>query len=337
MYLTCNPGGVGHRWVKRLFIDRKFKTNPENPEETENPDDYVFIPATVEDNYHLMESSPGYVRMLANMPEDKRRAYRYGDWDALGGNYFPEFTQGVHTCPAFEIPSHWARYCSFDYGLDMFACFWWAVDEDGRSWCVREYTAPGLIVRQAAEKIHLFTQEGEEPTATYAPPDMWSRQKDTGKTMAEIFMQNGIGLVKASNNRVKGHNLIKEALAPKPLNDPYVRAVFQNEAGESPKTLPGMMFFERTCRGVIGDLQDIQADENNPDDCAKDPHEITHTVDGVRYYAISRVLPAQIEERAGRKKISLLDVLDYDEEETGQDYAAFMCGGEVTPSYLGAG
>ena len=47
MYLTCNPGGVGHRWVKRLFIDRDYKTNCENPEENENPDDYTMIFATV--------------------------------------------------------------------------------------------------------------------------------------------------------------------------------------------------------------------------------------------------------------------------------------------------
>ena len=25
MYLTCNPGGVGMAWVKRLFIDREYK------------------------------------------------------------------------------------------------------------------------------------------------------------------------------------------------------------------------------------------------------------------------------------------------------------------------
>ena len=25
MYFTCNPGGVGHGWVKRLFIDREYR------------------------------------------------------------------------------------------------------------------------------------------------------------------------------------------------------------------------------------------------------------------------------------------------------------------------
>ena len=36
--------------------------------------------------------------------------------------------------------------------------------------------------------------------------------KDTGKTMAEGFMENGIGIVKASNNRVQGWMAVKEAL-----------------------------------------------------------------------------------------------------------------------------
>ena len=81
-YLTCNPGGVGHRWVKRLFIDRNFKTDSDNPEENENPDDYSFIFATVEDNKDLLESSPGYLQALSQLPENIRKAHRYGDWDA---------------------------------------------------------------------------------------------------------------------------------------------------------------------------------------------------------------------------------------------------------------
>ena len=325
MYLTCNPGGVGHRWVKRIFIDRQFKQNSDNPEENENPEDYSFIPATVEDNYHLMASSPGYVRMLANMPEDKRKAYRYGDWNAIGGNYFPEFSPASHVMKPFQIPEHWARYRSFDYGLDMFACYWWAVDEDGRSWCIREFTKKGLIVREAAEKILELTLPGENVAATYAPPDMWSRQKDTGKTMAELFMLNQVGLIKADNNRVQGHMMMKDAMAPRLLRDPYVMDMVRRPDGSVPDKLPGLMFFD-VCKGAIGDIQDIQADEKNPNDCAKDPHEVTHTVDGVRYYCVSRVLPAQPQkEQAGAWE---------DEDEEQESYDEFMCGGEITAGYL---
>ena len=117
MYLTCNPGGVGHNWVKRLFIDRDYRTYPDDPERDEHPGDYNFIFATVEDNTHLLESSPTYLKNLANMPEDLRRAYRYGDWNILGGNYFKELREDTHMVKHFKPPDHWERYRSFDYGL----------------------------------------------------------------------------------------------------------------------------------------------------------------------------------------------------------------------------
>lgn len=70
MYLTCNPGGVGHRWVKRLFVDRDFKTDCENAEENEDPNDYEFIQATVDDNTALMKSEGGrdYLKQLSQLP-----------------------------------------------------------------------------------------------------------------------------------------------------------------------------------------------------------------------------------------------------------------------------
>lgn len=306
MYLTCNPGGVGHRWVKRLFIDRDYKTDSANPEENENPDDYTFIPATVEDNTHLLESSPGYLRMLANMPEELRKAFRYGDWSALGGSYFPEFRVGYHTCEPFKIPDHWTRYRAFDYGLDMLACYWVAVDEAGRSWVYREYTKDKLIVQDAARAILERTMPDEKIAITFAPPDIWSRQKDTGRTMAETFALNGLPLIKAENNRVQGHMMIKDALAP--MAD-----------GK-----PGLIVFN-TCKELIGDIQDIQADENNPNDCAKEPHDLTHTVDGLRYYCVSRTIKAEPFQHSQYAE---------EEDEGREDYADFMCGGEANASYL---
>lgn len=308
-YLTCNPGGVGHRWVKRLFVDRNFKTNCENPEENENPDDYSFIPATVEDNPDLLQSSPAYLQNLAQMPEDVRRAYRYGDWDALGGNFFPEFSRATHVIEPFQIPKHWRRYRSFDYGLDCLAVCWFAVDEKGRSYMYRELKQSGLIVQEAAKAILDSTLPDERIEITFAPPDMWSRQKDTGKTMAEIFMICGVPIIKADNNRVQGHMQMKEMLA-------------RMDDGK-----PGMLFF-KGCKETVADIEDIQADEKNPNDCAKDPHEITHTVDAVRYYSISRTMRAEAESAAE-------DLLD--EEEDGEDYESYMTGGEADASYLAYG
>ena len=326
MYLTCNPGGVGHAWVKRLFIDRNYKTYPDEPERDEHPENYTFIFATVEDNKWLLESSPLYLKNLANMPEDLRRAYRYGDWNAIGGNYFPELSRTTHVVKPFKIPSHWTRYRSFDYGLDMFACFWWAVDEDGRCWAYRHYEHEKLITQDAAREAVKNTLPTENILATYAPPDMWSRLKDTGRTMAEIFTTNGLPVVRSDNSRVQGHMMIKEMLAPMPLKDPTVRKMFPE--GQAPDTLPGLMFFD-TCEKAISDMESIQSDDKNPNDCAKDPHDITHNVDAIRYFCITRVIQAENPEL---KQEELLDA----EEEEDEDYDSYMCGGEVTPEYLSA-
>ena len=205
----------------------------------------------------------------------------------------------------------------------MFACFWWAVDEDGRCWCIRELEEKGLIVQEAAAKMLEHTLPNEKISMTYAPPDMWSRQKDSGRTMAELFMQNGVAIVKSDNNRVQGHMLIKDMLAPIPLTDPFVKGLFPE--GEAPDKLPGLMFFD-TIGQAFSDLKDIQADEKNPNDCAKTPHEITHTVDGIRYFCVSRVLAAEaIADRLQQED---------DEDDTLTDYESYMTGGEIPDGYL---
>ena len=306
--LTCNPGGVGHRWVKRLFIDKQFKTDCENPEENENPEDYEFIPALVEDNVALMKSEGGkaYLKQLASLPENIRAAHRYGDWDALSGNYFPEFQTATHVCKPFKIPPNWARYRAFDYGLDMLAVAWFAIAPDGHIYMYRELKQSGLIASDAARKIREYTAIGEQIVCTYAPDDIWSRQKDTGKTMAEVFMTNEVPIVKASRSRVQGWLQVKEMFAPM-------------EDGK-----PKLIVFN-TCREYIDDVQAIQADEKNPNDCATEPHEITHLNDAVRYFCISRAQAAHDEE------VKLSDELLEEKEEEYEDY---MTGGEISAAYI---
>lgn len=306
--LTCNPGGIGHRWVKRLFVDRQFKTDCDNPEENEDPKDYEFIPALVEDNTALMKSEGGkaYLKQLSSLPENLRKAHRLGDWDALSGNFFPEFQLATHTCKPFKIPGNWARYRAFDYGLDMFAVGWFAIEPNGHIYMYRELNQSGQIVSDAAELIRDNTAVGEQIVCTYAPDDIWSRQKDTGKTMAEVFMLHDVPIVKASRSRVQGWLQVKEMFAPM--------------ADGKPK----LIVFD-TCKNIIDDIQAIQADEKNPNDCATEPHEITHAPDMLRYFCISR---AQAKEQEVVKMSD--DLLDEAEEE----YEDFMTGGEINASYI---
>ena len=327
MYITCNPGGVGHNWVKRLFIDRDYETGHANPEEDEHPEDYRFIWAKVEDNVQMLKHSPKYLEQLSKLPEDVRHAYRYGDWNSLGGGYFKEFKKHSHVMEPFVIPPHWKRFRSFDYGLDMFACLWWAVDTDGRCWAYREVEQKNLIIADAAELMRQNSPEKERIEITYAPWDMWSRTKESGKTMAETWLINGIPIVQSPRDRVQGHMAMKSMMAQMPLTDPYVRSLFPE--GKVPATLPGLMMFSGLSK-VIKDLEEIQADEKNPNDCAKIPHEITHTIDAARSFCASRIVPTETPLEPKRRTYE--DML----EEKEDNYESFMCGGEPSEGYIGA-
>ncbi|MDR0839592.1 MAG: phage terminase large subunit [Oscillospiraceae bacterium] len=260
-YITCNPGGVGHAWVKRLFIDRKYRDG-------ERESDHAFIFASVEDNTHLLASSPSYLQMLDSLPENLREAYRHGSWDALAGAYFSEFDESRHVVAPFRVPARWTRFRSFDYGLDMLACLWLAVSPEGKCHVYRELRAPNLVVSEAARAIADLTLPGEEIAATFAPPDMWSRQKDTGASMAELFAKNNVPVLRAGNSRVQGHLQIKEMLRGDGKN-------------------PSLVFFN-TCPGLISDIKAIEADSRRPGDCARTPHDVTHAVDALRYFCSSR-------------------------------------------------
>lgn len=136
-YLTCNPGGIGHQWVKRLFVDRRFRPG-------ERAEEYSFIPAGVRDNKALMRAQPDYIKQLEALPPKLREAWLDGSWDVHMGQFFEDFydraehyadRRWTHVIEPFEIPEDWRIYRSFDWGYNRpFSCGWWAVDFDGVAW-----------------------------------------------------------------------------------------------------------------------------------------------------------------------------------------------------------
>lgn len=270
IYLTCNPGGIGHAWVKRLFIDRDYT-------ERENPDDYEFIPARVDDNTALMRADPEYKRNLERLPPSLREAWLNGNWDLFVGQYFTEFKRDIHVIQPSPIPSHWRRYFAMDYGLDMLAGYYIAVDDHGRAIVYKEIYKPGLIVSDAARLIQANTNETIH--TYYAPPDLWNRRQETGKSVAEIFYEQGIRLTKANNNRVDGWLNVKEWLR-----------VYDDEQGIPTANLR----ITTACPNLIRSLPLIQYDDKDPNDCATEPHEITHAPDAIRYFIAGRPAPAYI-------------------------------------------
>ena len=295
MYLTCNPGGVGHAWVKRLFIDKDYT-------EAENPDDYEFIPAKVYDNKVLVDKDPEYVRMLETLPEDMRRAWLDGDWNVFAGQYFREWRDDIHIIDPIEIPGWWRRYFAMDYGLDMLAGYWIAIDGEGNGYVYREIYESGLIASDAAMRIK--EANGDDKIEQWlAPPDLWNRRNDTGRSVADIFMEQDIPLTKVDNDRINGWQDVHEWLKPRDSRDIIT--------GDKTR-IAGLRFF-RNCKQVIRCLPMVQYDAHKPNDVATEPHELTHAPDAIRYFCSGRPYAGQPPE----KKHKLPPELRQTEEQGG--------------------
>lgn len=275
MYFTCNPGGVGHSWFKRLFIDKDYK-------ETENAADYTFIKSLVYDNEFIMENDPGYVNTLENLPEDRKKAMLYGNWDVYEGQFLREFDREKHVIDPFIIPMHWNRYISLDYGLDMLAALWFAVDEQKNIYVYKELYKPNLIISDAAREI-IKTNNNDNIIHKYAPPDLWNRRQETGYSAYDIFKQNGVALTKSNNNRIQGWLAVKELLKIEEKKDAYT--------GEVKKESTLKIF--TNCTNLIRTLPLLQHDSKNPNDVANNPHELTHINDALRGFCIERTKKAE--------------------------------------------
>ncbi|MBR2901167.1 MAG: phage terminase large subunit [Clostridia bacterium] len=266
MYFTCNPGGVGHEWVKRRFIDREFRGN-------ENPDDYLFIKSLVFDNKFIMENNPEYLDTLMNLPEVRRKAMLYGDWDAFEGAFFPEFDPRRHIIDGeVDIPDSAIRFRALDYGLDMTACLWCAVDANGRVIVYRELYESNLLLSEAADKIIAATEKGERIRYTVASPDLWNRRQESGKSGFDIMTARGLKqMIKADNSRIAGWRIVRE----------YLKA--GSSYGGEPKIL-----ISRKCVNLLRCIPLLRFDERIREDAASTPHEITHAPEALRYALMSR-------------------------------------------------
>ncbi len=267
MYYTCNPGNVGHAWVKRLFIDRLYAEN-------ENPNDYLFIPARIYDNKVLLEADPNYIRQLEALPEELRRAHLDGDWDVHAGQYFREFSRDRHVIEPFEIPSWWRRFRSMDWGYNDPCCvLWHAVDGENRVYTYRELYVRETRAGEVASMV-LELSRGESISYTVASPDMWQKRGAVlsgaggfeGETLAELFTTSGLSLTPADNSRVPGWNRVRDFLAV------------------APDGRPNWLCFS-DCRNLIRQLPALQFDQHNREDAADGDD---HAPEALRYALMSR-------------------------------------------------
>ncbi len=293
IYYTCNPGGPGHSYIKRLFIDRRFEPG-------EDPRDYRFIPARVSDNEALLKAQPGYVHQLETLPRRLRMAWLEGRWDVFEGQVFTEFTDDpahyrdrryTHVIDPFDIPREWRIYRSYDFGYAKpFSCGWWAVDYDGVIYRILELYGctntpdEGVLWTPERQFREIRRIEDEHPYLKgrdirgVADPAIWDASR--GESVYETALKYRLYFEKGDNRRIAGWMQM------------HYRMQFDAEG------YPQMYVFN-TCRGFLRTVPQLLYSETAPEDV--DTHQEDHIADETRYFCMSRPLPP-------RKLSSAVDV-----------------------------
>ena len=272
--LTFNPWSRSH-WIKKRFFDV-----PPAPDILAMTTNYMC-------NEWLDDADLRRFERMKRENPDRYKVAGLGEWGIDGLVFFPEFTEIDHVIEPFNLPKEWRRYITLDYGMDMLACYWIAVDTVGNAYVYRELyegrdngkglNGSGHIISEAAKRILEMTPKDEEITATFAPPDLWNRRQESGKSVADIFGEYGIYLTKTSNDRLDGWASMHEWLK-----------VRRDEFG---RMKPRMQIF-KTCINLIRCIPELQYDEKKVNDAANTPHEITHAPDEIRGFCVYWILNA---------------------------------------------
>lgn len=294
IYYTCNPGGVGHQYIKRLFVDRNYNAS-------ERPEDYAFYQALPQDNTALMKAQPDYIKQLEKLPKKLRDAWLYGRWDVFEGQFFEDFVinpladkvqstgldeetlrqrhQWCHVIPPLEsIPFGWPIYRSFDWGYSRpFSCGYWTIDYDGRLYRIAEVYGwngePNEGVKWDADKVFSKLREYESTHPLLqgrqingvADPAIWDVSR--GVPISEMGLKYGIIFTPGDNKRIPGWMQM------------HYRLAFD-------KNGYAMMYICDNCKQFIRTIPLLQYDETKTEDLDSDGED--HIADETRYMCMAR-------------------------------------------------
>jgi hypothetical protein len=298
--LTGNPGGKGHVWLKKLYVDRCKPLNDGppvynkefdityQPKKTGKPyfEDglkYVFIPSLVFDNPSIIENDPAYVKDLKTLNPTLRKMWLEGDWNTFSGQYFDMWDYNLHVIEkkSFVLGRDFTKqthrlYRFYDYGTHApFVCLFAAVDADGKMIIFDEIVETGLGPSRQAQLVNKYSYDKYKlgPDDFYEeiadPKSYWtkSQERDAGDlwSPSDFYELEGIDLIPGNNDRRAG-------------------ALVTYQGFTIPEDgIPGIRFTSN-CRYSIDTIPNLSSKRNDPEDV--DTTEEDHSYDALRYGAV---------------------------------------------------
>jgi hypothetical protein len=285
---SANPGGAGHHWVKSHFGIDRYPLGGEIFEAKDGSGmKRVFVRSHLADNQIGLKNDPGYESRLEGAGSAQFvRALKKGDWNVIAGAFFPEFGE-QHIVEPVELPAHWVRFRSMDWGsAKPFAVNWWAISDGempqfprGAMVNYREWY--GMVADQPNEGLKLTAEEVADGILERQLPseaidmsvlDPSAFAVNGGPSIAARMANRKVFFQQADNKRVSqrgalsGWDLVRQRL---------------KGDGERP-----MIFFFATCTDTIRTLPALQHDDMRPEDVDTDGED--HAGDSVRYACSAR-------------------------------------------------
>lgn len=226
MGAASNPDGLGHPWVKRLWIEGEFDVDESDA--YFHPEDFVFIQAMA---WHNPTFNPTIERNIKSDTDPMRRKARWdGSWDLnLGGRFeynsnihrftWDQFTnafgEGYSVHDILTNPDMIQLFGSLDYGTSVNAgsvYYIHGMDFKHRYWTLFELYMQGVSLANQVKRIK--SREGDLAPfikQRFADPALWGKDDDQ-VVRAHRFRDRGVKLVKAKNDRIEGWATLEEML-----------------------------------------------------------------------------------------------------------------------------
>jgi hypothetical protein len=312
---TFNPGGIGHSWVKKHFVDACPHDGTIVAFVRGANDEYVKVPigtpdsltrafifSTIHDNKYILDNYPEYLANLRSLPEAQRRAMEMGDWDAFEGQFFSEFYRPLHVIPytefkhgIYQVPV--TRFISLDYGYAKPASVHFhAVLPEGKLRTYKEIYVTGRTYESLAAEVKRAIEPEEEFDYMVCDPaiqgDKSHHRDDAGIRDGDIKGESGYDIMKremsdicpvllGDNRRVVGWTRMHEYLKP-----------FTNQFGQR----DAFWKITSNCVNLIRTLPEMIFATNDPEDV--DTSGEDHAPDDCRYAIMTRPeIPVEIKRR----------------------------------------